>query len=327
MDNQDDRGKEIIDENKFKNKDNNKWELFRSVALGILIIANIFLMFKLANIDGTIEALRQEITNLNYTVDSSIGNISSSVEAALKAEASIINNSNYNFGEIKGKNIVLNVEVSPKEYSPQNTYLFSYTLDGKENRTIEAEIIDEQFIVKAIEVPIKSNISLNLLIEKDGVKQIEHLVDISKYEDQLLAGFRKENLEMSYGSGADESEIILDAQYIVQKQVYDYEAVGYDTPIKSATLFIEIDDKVIDSFPMKESYDDLSFDFDGYSHKLEAYKLKLDKGQKAEIYSVIDLDASYKVRINLDEIYGFSDNEPIRDPNFYMEDMYIIFED
>ena len=323
MDNQDDAGKKIINEN----KDDNKWELFRNIALLIIIISNIFIVFKLVNMGGTIETLRQDLYNLNSTVDNSINNVSSSVESALRAEASIINEFNYEFGEIRGENVLLNLKVSPKEYSQANTYLFSYTSDGKDSKTIEAEVLDGQYIVKDIEVPIKSVIALNYIVEKDGVRKIEKLLDISKYEEQLLSGFSQENAEMSYGSGDDDSQIILDAQYVVQKQVYDYEAPGYDTSIKSATLFVEIDGKVIDSFPMKKSDDDLRFDFDRYSHKLEGYKFKLNKDQKAEIYALIDLDASYRVRINLDEIYSLSDNEPIRDSNFYMENIYIIFED
>lgn len=279
----------------------------------VSIVINLFMFIKISNMDSKLQNLNYNINNIESHVDNSINNISHSVSEALKREASVINDFQFEYGEFENGYVDLKLSVKPKTISDINKYYFSYSFGNNKSNTVTA-ISDDNKYYANIKVPIKENIEVDFIIDDGSSKFVESLNYIYNYEEKLLNPF---NLECSSnGMSFSHSNNMLNlhnVSYNLTYHNYEYkEDVSKKKILEDVKIYVSVNDKIIDSFPMEKAEDYFPEILDAYNYKFDKYSIKLNPNDKLEIYALVQHEDGYKVKIDLDQFSLDEKGEPAR---------------
>lgn len=296
------------------------------IALAVLVGLNMFLFFKISDMNSTLESLQYEVSSMNNRLDNSISNISHSVSEAIKKENSLINNFKYEYGEMKNGVVDLNLTVSPKEISSGSDYFFSYNLDGNE-KSVVAEINSSSEISADIKIPINQALDVNFIIQDGDIKKIENLNYIYAFEERLIEPFSfnhvGEGITYHYSNNTVElNKVSYSLTYSQHK--YGKDDSG-DKSLENVSLYVEVNGNVIDTFPMEKSGDPFPSYLDDYRFTFAEYSVELKPKEKLDIYALASHSDGYKVKIILDSFTLDKDGEPDHNVDFEGNGKSIIY--
>ncbi|MFA9422603.1 MAG: hypothetical protein ACERLG_03435 [Sedimentibacter sp.] len=164
-----------------------------------LIFLNLFTLFKLYNLENTMESRFQQNEMAHNNLQGEISNICINVDAKLKKQASILDNYNITFGdELNADDLTIPVTLSitPKIYSDGLTaYMLINNLKipmQKNGTTFSAETQSSIF----------DNLQLKVILKQDGIEKTESIEEYSdlqyKFLLDLFGGFSG---DYKYSSG------------------------------------------------------------------------------------------------------------------------------
>lgn len=289
------------------------------------VLINLFMFFKMSNMENKLQSLNNQINNIVSHVDNSINGISYSVSQALKEEASIINDFQFKYGEFKDEYVDLNLSVRPKIISDKNKYYFSYSFEDGKSNTVSATKDDGNKYYANIEVPIKENIQVDFVIDDGNSKTVEDLDYIYNFEERLLSPF---DFNRNGGIGYSYSNNILTLNgvgYSITYNYYEYEEDGStNKSLENVKMYVSVNDNIIDSFPMEEE-DNFPRYLDIYTYKFDEYSVKLSPNDNLEVYAIAEHKDGYKVQITLEQYSLDKKGEPIDNINYREPKFIVIF--
>lgn len=294
----------------------NKW-IIRILILSLFM--NLFMFYRISNIKSSLENLNNQLVAINQNINSSNNNISYSISQALKKEASIINDFQFEFGEFKDGMVDLNLKVKPKKVSSENEYYFSY-IHGDDGPKLTPAIEGEGYIYYAsIKVPIKDNIEIDFVIKNNSTNTVESLDYIYNYEQRLLESYDID-IASNNTSYSGESIVLDNNVYRLTQNQYEYKngEEREKKPIKSANIKVVINGKIIDSFPMKKEINSFPHELNIYEFKFQNYSIPIEGDYVFELYILAEHEDGYKIRFNLDKFGLDKEGNPMH----YMHDIH-----
>lgn len=219
----------------------------------LLIFLNFFTLFKLNNLENSMDRSLQENNNAISNLGNEINNIYANVDKMLEKQMSIIDTYNVEFaGEMDSDKLTVPVAVSitPKEYSDG---LIATLQINNENIAMKNDGIS--FSADA-DLNVFENSQIKVILEQDGIKKTETLEEFNDLQNKYLldiqGGF---NGNSSYRSGKFlyDGEINL---FIIGSQEDNIEKVSVIKDINgsiigeqkiedlSGNILIDIDDEV-----------------------------------------------------------------------------------
>lgn len=164
-----------------------------------LVFLNLFTLFKLNNLENSINRQIEQNENSIRNLENEINNIYTNVETTLKKEASIIDNYNITFGEKLNSNdltVSVKLSITPKEFSEGLTATLQLN-----NKNVPMQKNGTSFVADA-EIFIFDDIALKIILEQNGVQKIETIEEYGSLQDKYLlninGGFGGNG---KYGSG------------------------------------------------------------------------------------------------------------------------------
>lgn len=288
------------------------------------VLINLFMFFKMSNMEDKLLNLSSQVNNIGVRVDNSINGISHSVSEALKEEASIINDFQFKYGEFKDGHVDLNLSASPKIISDKNKYYFSYSFEDGKSNTVLATKDDGNKYYANIEVPIKDNIQVDFVIDDGNSKTVEDLDYIYNFEERLLSPFdfyRNGGIRYYYSNNI----LTLDGVgYNVTYNEYE-EDNSINKSLENVKIYVSVNDNIIDSFPMEEEEDNFPRHLDIYTYKFDKYSVKLSPNDNLEVYAIAEHKDGYKVQITLEQYSLDKKGEPIDNINYREPKFIVIF--
>ena len=145
--------------------------------------AGIFLAYTLLNISGQLDRiqsnyddLQNTVSNVSSSVDRQIGNITSRVEAVLKAQNSLL--ADYSVGDpavdSPGGTVIFPVSVTPKTYTPGMAVTF--TADTEEGLTATAGALEAgQTFTASLTCPLTDSITLSVVLTTGETRETQLL--------------------------------------------------------------------------------------------------------------------------------------------------------
>ncbi len=285
------------------------------VLLAIIALFTAFIIFKVYDLEKINRDLDLKMAYVEDNMASISDDISSTIRDALEEKNTIINDFTYDIEDIEGENVLLQLKLLPKRYSPENKYYFSTLLEDGSSKLIEAKANPANYLVASIELPFQEDLDLNYIEEGDKGKNIEKLEEIYDLEEELLAPF------ISANSGfiqlfPDNNRFLLDDTFEIS---YDFNRSYYkeDKGIKGGHIYLALDEDILDSFPMKKGKrtqtDDMGYEFSDneevykYTFKDYAGELK-DDDSEIEIYAIAHHSKGFKVKLPLGKISNSDDD-------------------
>ena len=308
------------------------WSKVTVGLLALLIALNGFTLFKIYNLDTHTRDLALRTSYIEDEISNISNNITADITSALKKENSLINEFTYNIGDLVGKNVSLELKLLPKTYSPENKYYFSLLLEDGTSKLIDVEVNSANYLISTIEVPFKGDIKLNYIEETKDGRKIEKLDTIYHMEEALLSPFNS-SYSGQYRFYPDDNKFVLDDTFEIY---YEFTMSYYkeDKGIENADIYLSLDGKVLDSFPMKKAKTGPSQDSayitsenrEVYKYTFKDYRRELKKDDVIEIYAIAKHSKGFKVKIPLGKISNDS-AEVNMDPEVFENSNSIIFED
>ncbi len=273
------------------------------IGLIVLILSNLFMFFRLTDLNRKFQDLNHNINRIESSIDNSINNISYSVSEALKTEASIINDFRYEYGKIKDGSVELKLIVKPKEISNESEYFFSYSMSGEE-KLVDASVEGTSEIVSNIKVPIKNALEVNFIVEDGDNKKIELLNYIYALEERLVepfnASFSSKGIEY-FPSNNTLKLYGISCSFDYHKYEYK-EYYQKSNSLVNTNVYVSINDKVIDTFPMEKRENPFP-ESESYTYTFGEYSINIKAGDKLYIYILAEHEDGYKVRMDIDGFY------------------------
>lgn len=274
-------------------------------ALVFLIVGNIFMYSKILSFDSRIDNLSNRVEDLHMNISDISDNLHGTVSEALKTEASMINYFNYEHRDMKDGKVSLNLTVSPKEMLDASQYYLAYKLEGKD-QIVEAKIKSPIEISADIDVPIDKELDISFIAENSDGRKIEKLDYIAPLADQLLAPF---NYELGNGYTYTPATNTLElgkTDFTLYYSPLDYDQDPEGATISDVNLYVQINDDIVDTFPMEKSDDSFSMN-EGYKYTFGKYPLNLKAGDKLDIYAIANHSKGYKVKVMF-ETFALDEN-------------------
>lgn len=299
---------------------NKKTNNFIIPLLIISIGINIFVSYKISNMKNDLRNLQSQISGIEGNLDSSVNNISYSVSEALRKEASIINDFQFKYGDFKNGMVDLNLNVKPKEISADRNYYFSYTCGDNQPQIVPATRGEGYNYYANIEVSIKDDIEVDFVIENENsTKTVESLEYIYNFEARLLESYNVD-MDSNNTSLSSESVSLNNISYRLFHSQYEYKdnEQKKDNSIKSANIYVAINEKIIDSFPMEKDKDPFPPDVNSYEFQFKDYSVSWEKNDIFELYILAEHEDGYTIRFNLEKFGLDANGEPIHPMDYDM---------
>lgn len=284
------------------NKKTNKFIIpLLIVSIGI----NVFVSSKISNMKNDLRNLQSQVSGIEGNLNSSINNISYSVSEALRKEASIINDFQFKYGDFKDGMVDLNLNVKPKEISADRKYYFSYTCGDNQPQIVPATKDEGNNYYASVKVPIKDDIKVDFIIEHKDTKTVETLNHIYNFEERLLKAY---NVRREHGSTSFGNNILSlkNSSYELSHYPYEYDEKESrekeSKSIKNASLYLTVNDKIIDSFPMKKDKDPFPSHMNIYKFTFEDYSIDLKDKDIFQLYIIAEHEDGYKIRFDFDDM-------------------------
>lgn len=292
----------------------------------VSITLNFFMFSNISSMKSTLTNLDSQLHYIKRDIDSSINNVSYRISEALKEEASIINDFQYEYGEFKDGKVDLSLSAKPKEITPENKYFFSYSFGNDKFDTITAIKGEGSRYHANIQVPIKSNLEVDFIIDNGDRQIVESLDYIYNFQERLLQSYnaRSHNGQTSY---ADNTITFKNHSYTISHYAYEYkEKENKDVKVKSiesAIINVAVNEKIVDSFPMEKDSEPFPDDTIFYKYTLKDYSTSLKKNDTFEIYILAQHEDGYKIRFNMGKFKFDGDNTRFPDIG-YMGEVFIV---
>lgn len=284
------------------------------------IAINIFMSSKMSTMEDDLRNLSSQISGIERNFDSSINNISYGVAEALKQEASIINDFQFEYGAFKDNMVDLSLNVKPKEVSAENKYYFSYIYGENKPQIVPATRGEGYNYYANIEVSIKDDIEVDFVIENENsTKTVESLEYIYNFEARLLESYNVD-MDSNNTSLSSESVSLNNSSYRLFHSQYEYKdnEQKKDNSIKSANIYVAINEKIIDSFPMEKDKDPFPPDVNSYEFQFKDYSVSWEKNDIFELYILAEHEDGYTIRFNLEKFGLDANGEPIHPMDYDM---------
>lgn len=261
-----------------------------AIVLVMSLLLNIKTTLDISSMKSEIRNLRSNVNSINSSINNTMSSGISSIERILKKEASIVNEFKYEIIGIKDKKADYMLSVKPKIYNEGEKIYFLIKAGKNSPQLIPAESEDNISFIASTSISILDGANIDLVIEGQNDKKTEKLDTIYPIADKFAARISPRPLGGSIRRNAGSTKHIMNYEY---ELINDSKPDGYSTAIKEANLNIEINGKVIDTFPMK--LEDTS-KFERFYVALKEYELQCNAGDEILIYitATDDIGLNYK---------------------------------
>jgi len=280
----------------------------------VILIASLLLNMKAAldigSLKNEIRNLKSDINSLKHSIINNMSNIINDIERTLEKEASIVNEFKYENMGIKDKKVDYILSVIPKVYKEGEKLYFLINTDKDSPQLIPAETEDNIIFTANASISIFDEANIDLVIEGENNKKTEKLDTIRSVADKYAARLRPHSLGGSIRRNAGSTKQIITYEY---ELINDSKPDGDITAIKEANLHIELNGKVIDTFPMK--LEDTS-KYERFYVLLKDYELQCNAGDEIIMYITAkdNMGLNYKCHMEgwIVEANGGLDHSPVR---------------
>jgi len=266
-----------------------------TVLLIAALLMNIKAAFDISSMRNEIIELKSKINLLDRNILDIMSDTTSKIRRTLEKEASIVNEFKYENLGFKDKKIDYIFSVIPKVYNEGDKLYFLIKTDKGSSQLIPAETEDNIIFTASTSISILDEANIDLVIESEDNKKTEKLDIIPCIASKYASRINIRTLENSLRPNVGGTKRTLNLEYELIKESY---AGGDSTSIEEANLHIELNGKVIDTFPMKLEGTKLY----GRFHVLvKDYELQCNTGDKIVVYITAKDNMGLNYKCYMDE--------------------------
>ncbi|SHI51372.1 hypothetical protein [Lutispora thermophila] len=281
--------------------------------VAIVLIASLLLNIKatldISSMKSEIRNLQINISSINSSLDNTISSGIDRIERTIEKEGSIVSEFKYENLGIKDKKVDFILSVKPKVYNEGEKLYFLIKAGNNSPQLIPAETEDNVSFTANATISIFDEANVDLVIEGESNKKTEKLDTIYPIADKYAARINARSLGGSIKRNAGSSKLIINHEY----ELINPKPDGDGTRIKEANLDIELNGKVIDTFPMKLENTSKR---ERFYLLLKDYELQCNTGDEIIIYITAkdDMGLNYKCHMEgwIVEENGGLDHSPGR---------------
>lgn len=287
-------------------------------ALIVLLCMNFYFFISMKNMENKLDRLFDSLDDTRRSLSNYIEDISYNISKEMEKGASIVNDFSYKYESFKDGNVEIVLSVSPKSISPDDNIYFSYKTGDSPVKLAEGKSNDGVNYNSTINVSIKDDVKIDLVIEQDNTKKIEKLENIRAIEEKLSGSFyAMESSPFQYKNQSKQiylkNSIYSLTQYLNNKNEAN--------SLNEVKLIIENNGKIVKTYPMELNLMESDEYCDVYSIDIDEFTLDVDLEDVFKIYITAKDKRGFNIRANIREMTIDKTNNSI--PEFKKEEIII----